>query len=298
MKCPTENIISGLLKKHPASFSIFFWGLCKNAGKTTALLYTYDALKTLTNRPIIVLSSGYDGEELDAITGLAKPQVEIQENDYCITANKFITGNDFHILFTGNENTVYGQPVIAQATRTTKITIATAGNNVAMQQILQNPSLPPDAIYLIDGAINRKAFFELAGKNDYISISTGNSFSNEIETIKNELLYQQELFGLPFNSEAKPDCSLLDASHAATLKNTSVVLKNKSHIFLSRKEYELFKHKGNRIVFAEQSPELLWITFNPFDALKNRIGEDYTNLLNEMIQSTPVLNLKKELVAS
>lgn len=294
MKSLTENIITDLLKKHPASFRIFFWGLCKNAGKTTALLHTYATLKLFTNRPIIILSCGYDGEALDAITGLAKPQVMIKENDYCITTDKFVSADTFQILHIENRNAIYGKPVIAKAMQAAQTTIATVGINVDIQRILQNETIPSYAIFLIDGAINRKAFLELSGKDDYISISIGNGYADNVEAIKSEMLFIKKLFSLPFNPDVVQDCMLLDATIAATLHNSIVVLKNNSHIFLSRKEYELFKRNGNSIVFATPQPQILWFTFNPYDANRNKTGEDYTDLLNETVQTIPVLNLKKE----
>lgn len=294
MKSLTENIIADLLKNHPASFRIFFWGLCKNAGKTTALLHTYATLKTLTGRPIIILSCGYDGEALDAITGLAKPQVTIQENDYCITTDKFVPADAFQILYSENRNTLYGNPVIAKAKKAAQTTIATVGINADIQHILQNETIPSDAIFLIDGAINRKAFLELSGKDDYISISIGNGYADNVDAIKSEMLFIRELFSLPSNPDVMQDCMLLDDTTAAKLHNSIIVLKNNSHIFLSRKEYELFKRNGNSIVFATPQPQLLWFTFNPYDANRNKTGEDYTDLLNETAQAIPVLNLKKE----
>lgn len=297
MKSLTENIITDLLKKHPASFRIFFWGLCKNAGKTTALLHTYATLKTLTSRPIIILTCGYDGEPMDAITGLTKPQVTIQENDYCITTDKFVSVDTFQILYSENRNTIQGNPVIAKAKQATQTTIATVGINADMQRMMQNETIPNNAVYLVDGAINRKAFLELASKDDYISISTGNSFSDDVDFMRNEVLFIEELFSLPSNTNTKPDCVLLDTTIAAALHNTTVVLKNINHAFLSRKEYELFKHNGNHIVLMKQLPKLLWITFNPFNANKNKTGQDYTSMLNNTIKTIPVINLKNECFA-
>lgn len=296
MNSLTENIISGLLKKHSASFRIFFWGLCKNAGKTTALLHTYAILKKLTNRPIIILSCGYDGEVIDAITGLAKPQVAIHKNDYCITTSDFVSELDFYILHKDNRRTVHGYPVILKAKEETKATIAAVGGNEDIEHILQSEVMPFNTIYLIDGAINRKSFLALAFENDYISVSIGNCFSDDIEEIKDEILLIEELFSLLYRPDAIQNCKLLDTATAATLINASVCVKDNSHIFLTPKEYELFKHNGNCLIFSKPQPQLLWFTFNPYDANKSITGEDYTCLLNEIVQAVPVLNLKKKSV--
>ncbi len=297
MRSFSENIISELLKKHPASFKIFFWGLCKNAGKTTTLLHTYATLKTLTKRPILILSCGYDGEAIDSITGLAKPQITIQENDYCITTDKFVLEDTFQILHNENRHAIHGNPVIAKAKQATQTIVATVGINADMKRIMQNETIPNDAVYLIDGAVNRKAFLELASKDDYISISIGNSFSDDVDFMRNEVLFFEELFSLPSKPNTAPNCVLLDTTFAASLNNTTVVLKNINHAFLSPKEYELFKHNGNHLIFNKQLPELLWLTFNPFNANNNTTGQDYTLMLKNIVKTIPVINLRNELFA-
>lgn len=294
MNSLTTHILRQALESRPGSFRIFFWGLCKNAGKTTALLYTYALLKTFTARPIVILSCGYDGEATDAVTGLAKPQVVLQKGDYCITIDTFIPEGSLKVLYRGAGPTVHGLPVIAQATRAVQLAIVSAGTNTGIRKIMQNGALPGDAVWLVDGAINRRAFIELAESGDLVSISTGNTLSEDANEQQEECRYLEELFTLPADMGLPPTHPLLDTALAHDLKNTTVVLSNLSHLFLSRKEYGRFKHRGNRLIFTTPPPHILWFTFNPFDAHTNQTGRDLTTVLNEAIHTVPVINFKKE----
>ncbi|MFN3282700.1 MAG: hypothetical protein ACK40Q_00495, partial [Pseudothermotoga sp.] len=58
-------------------------GTAKNTGKTTAL---NSVLKCLNDRRIAVTSIGFDGEDLDHVTGLPKPKVIVDEGTLVVTS--------------------------------------------------------------------------------------------------------------------------------------------------------------------------------------------------------------------
>lgn len=60
-------------------------GTAKNTGKTTAL---NSVLKCLNDKKIAITSIGFDGEDLDHVTGLPKPKVVVDEGTLVITSEQ------------------------------------------------------------------------------------------------------------------------------------------------------------------------------------------------------------------
>mgnify|MGYP005840758849 CR=1 FL=1 len=60
-------------------------GTAKNTGKTTTLQAVAAYLRSL-GKPILLTSIGYDGEDLDTVTGLPKPKIPVAEGDFVATA--------------------------------------------------------------------------------------------------------------------------------------------------------------------------------------------------------------------
>jgi uncharacterized NAD-dependent epimerase/dehydratase family protein len=64
-------------------------GTAKNTGKTTTLQAVVRAIRR-SGTGVYLTSIGYDGEEVDTVTGLPKPKVVVEEGDMVATALSFL----------------------------------------------------------------------------------------------------------------------------------------------------------------------------------------------------------------
>lgn len=131
-------------------------GNAKNAGKTTVL----NTIIKESKAPLILTSIGLDGEQLDQVTHLEKPQVYVRVNDIVISAKDTFKQwqATYEIIEETNIFTAIGPVCIAKITGPGKVLIA-------------GPSLVSDVLYminhirydydykiLIDGAFSRMSF--------------------------------------------------------------------------------------------------------------------------------------------
>ncbi len=136
-------------------------GTAKNTGKTT----TFNAvLRHLRNRgrERLITSIGYDGEDLDNVTGLPKPKVFVERGDTVVTALPLIIGSNAVFdepSFTGVEcalGPVFlarvlqgGQAVIAGPTGTKDVAEVLSYADRAM------PEGSEERVNMLDGAFSR-----------------------------------------------------------------------------------------------------------------------------------------------
>ena len=93
-------------------------GTAKNTGKTTTLNYL---LKWLNTKEIKVglTSIGYDGEDIDNITGLPKPRIAAQQDNVIATAENCISTfkDNIKIIEKTSVNTSLGKILIGKVKR-------------------------------------------------------------------------------------------------------------------------------------------------------------------------------------
>ena len=200
--------------------SLSIIGMCKNAGKTTAL---NSLVNSVPDSEVLALTSiGRDGERVDTVTGTKKPGIYIKEGSLFATAEKLLRSCDVtrEILEATDISTPLGDVVLARALSDGNVEIA--GPSI-IAQLTEISGLfrahGADRIF-IDGAAGRKTL--CTGKlADATILCAGASFSpNMEETI----------------AETAHICSLLMTKELPEIK----------------KQIETIKLSGKYIIFAEE----------------------------------------------
>ncbi len=159
--------------------SIGFAGTAKNTGKTTTASKVLSTLRENGQR-IAVTSIGYDGENIDNVTGLPKPLYYLKAGDIIATAEqclKVSKSTDYRLLETTGIQTILGEIQIVEIIENRTYTIAGPNRRTDLEQVLGRLSALHVDVTLIDGALNRIVPMICA---DGIVISTGASYDEDI----------------------------------------------------------------------------------------------------------------------
>lgn len=149
-------------------------GTAKNTGKTTTFNAVVRYLRRI-NRDRLLTSIGYDGEELDSITGLPKPKVFVETGDVVATALPLLRASSAVFdepMHTGVECAL-GPVCMAKAVKGGKVVLAgpTSTKDVLSVLLFAEDSRPsPERITLLDGAFSRMSPMALA---THLLIATG-----------------------------------------------------------------------------------------------------------------------------
>jgi len=134
--------------------SISIVGLEKNAGKTETLNYI---IKKLDKR-MGVTSIGIDGESIDQVTSMPKPEIEIKEGTIFATAEKFYRQKRLTAEILSIEDslrTSLGRIVIARALDRGKVILAGPQSTVKIRKLIKKIKSFGAEVVLIDGALSR-----------------------------------------------------------------------------------------------------------------------------------------------
>jgi len=302
MNNPVKIVIEEKLKNNDA-FSILFLGLSKNAGKTTALNYFLFQLQQLTTRTIVLLSTGYDGEETDAISGLPKPKIIVSAGNLFVTSQHAVElkKDELRIVDSFPFQTPFGKVIMAEAVSNTTVPVISAGNNEQIDYVLQQiKSGYSNPIFLIDGSINRKAFLTLSLPDDLVVLSAGGASSAKIDELIDELKYYITLFRVPVKKEYNENYTFLetiDTDNADSYKKSKIIIPDLTACFLSSAQYKYFLADGNELYYQKKTASVSMITFNPF----NPTGKDLSRtkslqVLQNRIAEIPIVDIH-ELIA-
>lgn len=170
-------------------------GTAKNTGKTTT---TNAILACLRKRGIAVFltSIGYDGENLDNVTGLPKPKIPVEAGDIVATAARCLTAGTakFERICETDISTPLGRLQLVRIT--TPGLVVTAGPNKsseARRLISLFRTIGPGFI-LLDGALNRLA--PMVETNGLV-LATGAALTTDIPLLANDTGKIEQLFRLP-----------------------------------------------------------------------------------------------------
>lgn len=175
--------------------TVAFVGMCKNAGKTTAL---NRALSEATADGTVALTSiGRDGERQDLVTGTKKPAIYVREGTLFATASGLLSVCDVtkEILEMTGIPTPLGEVALVRAVSDGYVQIA--GPSIM-------DSLPPlfaaffafgaDRVFL-DGAISRKSP-AAPTVSEAVVLSTGASYASDLDTIVSDTVRTVRLLTL------------------------------------------------------------------------------------------------------
>ncbi len=213
-------------------------GTAKNTGKTTT---TNAILACLRKRGIAVFltSIGYDGENLDNVTGLPKPKIPVEPGDIVATAARCLDAGtaQYERICETEICTPLGRVQLVRIT--TPGLVVTAGPNKsseARRLIALFREIGPGLI-LLDGALNRLApMVEAEG----LVLATGAALTTDIPLLAKDSGSIEKLFRLPClasglqeevphticlydafgdRTEQWPTASLFSAADAQTIAN-------------------------------------------------------------------------------
>lgn len=171
-------------------------GTAKNTGKTTTTSAILDELYK-KNISIGLTSIGYDGEELDNITGLPKPRVFLKEGTILATSEECLkVGNaEYELLETTDIVTPLGKLLIVKITKDGLVVVAGPNKSSELRHTLKTLSEKWGCnIILVDGALNRIAPMI---ETDGVILATGASRNIDIDYLAEEVKALYELFDLP-----------------------------------------------------------------------------------------------------
>ena len=280
-------------------------GMCKNAGKTTALNYCLDVL----NKEDMILgltSIGRDGESSDLVTGTYKPSIYIRRGTLIATASGMLKNCDItkEVLDTTGISTPVGDVVIVRALSDGYLDLAGPSTNQQLMEINERFARFGAEKILIDGAISRKSLCAPEVASNTL-LCTGASYDKAMEITVRDTAYIEELFMLPFFDKNEKDSEDFieipggeRASHVilqpenkdkkyfllqgaltdvgvqelfmsfSDISGKVMVVSDCSKVLLSSATYEKLKKKGLTLQVLEKST-LIGITMNPYSAYGN-----------------------------
>lgn len=182
-------------------------GMCKNAGKTTAM---NTLIRDFPEKAVLCVTSiGRDGESRDLVTGTEKPAVWIREGMLAATAAELLPLCDVsrEILAATGIFTGLGEVIVFRARSDGFVQLAGPSITEQLGQLRQILApFGPDCL-LIDGALSRKSPLSAAADGVCI-LSTGASLDRDPETVTAETAFAAELLSLPpFTGKTDPGSS-------------------------------------------------------------------------------------------
>ena len=294
-------------------------GMCKNAGKTTVVNHIIDGCRD--NYVLGITSIGYDGEEVDEITKLNKPRIEVHPNMIvatCQSALKTATAQYRKVRDTGIRTALGEVSIIRIKTRGY---VEVSGPSMVSQieaLCFEMKKLDCDKI-IVDGSAGRTSF---ASRLECAILSVGAALSNDMHNVIKLAKYQVDMFDLDRceNSYAvsfsgnRPYAVLKDEDKVQIIfrgamvnddlmdimrkykgYTKTAVVNDASSVFLSPRVYRKFQSRDGKIT-VQNKTNLVVLTINPMSPYGKWFDKD--KFLNEMLDTVdlPVFNVLDEKV--
>jgi len=187
---PFMNQISG-------SRALTLIGMCKNAGKTTAMNHMIRGFAA-QNRVLGLTSIGRDGEAVDRVTGTEKPGIFVRRGTLLATAAGLLSSGDItrEILAATGIHTPLGEVVIARALSDGNVELA--GPSIIDQLVTVRRMFEGFGAetVLIDGAISRKTPCSRA-LSEATVLSVGASCGRDMARVVQDTAHVCRLLSLP-----------------------------------------------------------------------------------------------------
>lgn len=171
-------------------------GTAKNTGKTTALNAVLQEARRRGYRAALT-SIGYDGEDVDNITGLPKPRVEVRPGDLVATATPCLEHSPagWEVLADCGFPTALGPLVLARVTSPGRVILAGPSHRRGLARLRRLLARRGGAdLLLVDGAFGRMSPLALA---EGIVLSTGAARSRDPGELGSEARGVLEVLSLP-----------------------------------------------------------------------------------------------------
>jgi hypothetical protein len=188
-------------------------GLAKNTGKTT---FAQTLLLELESREVRfgITSIGFDGEDVDTVTGLPKPKYYLPEGSLVVTSRNLLrlsTARYRKIREYPSLETPLGPLVLIETASSGSLPIAGPPTRATLRQVLEDLEGLGARLAVVDGAFNRIAPFTVL---DAVAVTTGPSRSEDLKALAEEVKVIEKVFNLPrfegFPRGLDPGIYLLD----------------------------------------------------------------------------------------
>ncbi|MFA6033097.1 MAG: hypothetical protein WC889_09380 [Myxococcota bacterium] len=177
--------------------------MCKNAGKTVTM-DTIASEAADAGIAVGLVSSGRDGEAVDAVTLREKPAVHVRAGFHVVTLERFLaserTTAQLEIVETTRFNTPLGRVVIARATGPGTVEISGPGSVRKIREVVGTLHALGAGLVLVDGSIDRKALSTPA-LCDGTVLATGAALGRDMEKVVRETAHTVRLLSLPLAPE-------------------------------------------------------------------------------------------------
>lgn len=194
--------------------SVSIIGMCKNAGKTTALcgLIRESAKDT---RTLGLTSIGRDGESTDVVTSTPKPRIYVYAGTIIATAADMLAICDItrEILETTGIMTPMGEVAVARALSDGFVQLAGPSTVDGLMRVSNIMRRHGAQRVIIDGALSRKSLStpELC---QAVVLCTGASYSEDMRRVVQDTAYAARILSLPKTACPVPDTEALKAQDA------------------------------------------------------------------------------------
>jgi len=177
-------------------------GTAKNTGKTTTL---NEVIRLLSedNTPFAVTSIGFDGEDFDTVTGLAKPRVFVPEGSVVATAQPLLkaAGADFQEIRDTGVRCALGRVFVGRVSRCGRVVLAGPVTTRGLLQLVRFLSQTARVnLVLVDGAFSRMAPLCLAS---HLIVATGAARNEDVSALAGEVTGIGTVMSLPLLGSAK-----------------------------------------------------------------------------------------------
>ena len=195
-----ESKLTHLLRPYR---SISIIGMCKNAGKTTALNRIIREASQAGNL-LALTSIGRDGEGKDLVTGTHKPGIYVPEGTLIATADQLVLHHcdiTREILDTTGIHTPMGQVVLLRALSDGSVQLAGPSITSQLARLRDEFFRLGAQQVIIDGALSRKSLCSRSVSEATV-LCTGASYHQDLRTIVQDTAYQCQLLTLPEANES------------------------------------------------------------------------------------------------
>lgn len=178
--------------------SISIIGMCKNAGKTTALNRIIREING-DGRVLALTSIGRDGEDKDLVTGTKKPGIRVEAGTLVATASDLILRHcdvTREIIETTGISTPMGDVVMLRARSDGSIQLAGPSITNQLARVREEFFRHGADVVIIDGALSRKTLCSRRVTEATV-LCTGASYNKNIDTVVEDTAYHCHILTLP-----------------------------------------------------------------------------------------------------
>lgn len=239
--------------------SLSIVGLEKNTGKTVALNYILDRLKSMDKR-IALTSIGIDGESRDIVTDTHKPEIRIYKGMIFISAEKHYLQRRItsEILEVSNIHTSLGRLVIAKAISSDKVLLSGPADTQNLRAIIASMAKYNVDLTMVDGALSRLSLASPAVTEGMI-LTTGAAYSANIPVLVRKTKFVHDLINLPeVEAGLKQKLDLVDSGIIAIDKDNNLHNLGVRSVFMLKDVKDKIFQYGNRLFVAGATSDYLF----------------------------------------